>query len=77
VSIEADQYSFQAYQDGIYDDQGCGTTLDHAVLLVGWGEDAASGKQYYIMKNSWGTTWGDNGYMKMAITGNDAGICGV
>jgi len=41
----------------VYDDPGCGTNLDHAVLVVGYGNQ--SGKNYWIVKNSWGTDWGD------------------
>jgi len=74
IAIEADQYSFQHYSSGVYDNTDCGTALDHAVLLVGYGTD--NGTPYYMMKNSWGTSWGDKGYMKMAITGDGPGICG-
>merc|ERR1712156_1410571 len=75
VAIEADQYVFQAYSSGIFDSSSCGTNLDHAVLLVGYGSE--NGQEYWIMKNSWNTTWGESGYMRMAITGDGAGICGV
>ena len=75
IAIEADQYCFQTYQSGIFDNAACGTNLDHAVLLVGYGVE--NGTEYWLMKNSWNTTWGDQGYMKLAITGNDAGICGI
>jgi C1A family cysteine protease len=75
VAIEADQRVFQTYSSGILDSSACGTTLDHAVLAVGYGSEA--GQDYWLVKNSWNTTWGDNGYIKIAMTGNDAGICGV
>jgi len=76
VAIEADKFKFQAYKDGVFDDSSCGTALDHAVLLVGYGTDD-QGQEYWIMKNSWGSSWGDAGYMKMAIIGNGPGTCGV
>lgn len=76
VSIEADKTVFQMYSSGVFDSAKCGTQLDHAVALVGFGVDASAGA-YYILRNSWGTTWGEEGYMKIAVTGNDAGICGV
>jgi len=64
VAIEADQKDFQLYKSGVFS-KACGTNLDHAVLLVGYGPD------YYIMKNSWSSSWGDNGYMYLA-KGTDA-----
>ena len=75
VSIEADTYYFQAYTSGILDNAAkCGTSLDHAVLAVGWGVE--NGVEYWIVKNSWNTTWGDQGYIRFAIIDGD-GICGV
>jgi C1A family cysteine protease len=65
---------FQHYKTGIFDDVTCGTTLDHAVALVGYGSE--SGKDYYILRNSWNTYWGEDGYMKIAAV-EGAGICGV
>ena len=58
---------------------GCGTTLDHAVLMVGYGTDSASGKLFYKIKNSWGGSWGEAGYIRMERTQNDLGVgtCGV
>ena len=57
-------------------DPGCGTTLDHGVSIVGYGKEA--GIEYWIVRNSWGPTWGDNGYIRIANTGkNEAGICGI
>ena len=75
VSIEADKAVFQNYSSGIFNASTCGTNLDHAVIVVGWG--TASGTDYWTVRNSWGTSWGEKGYIRLAITGNDAGICGV
>jgi len=74
VSLEADKMCFQLYSSGIMSNTNCGTTLDHAVLTVGWG--TSSGQEYWLVKNSWGTGWGDNGYIKLGIV-SGAGICGV
>eukprot|EP00742_Colponemidia_sp_Colp-10_P000057 GILJ01000064.1.p1 GENE.GILJ01000064.1~~GILJ01000064.1.p1 ORF type:complete len:384 (-),score=96.09 GILJ01000064.1:160-1311(-) len=76
VAIEADQMSFQFYSSGVFDGS-CGTNLDHGVLAVGYGTD--SGKDYYIVKNSWGATWGDKGYIKLVrhAGGKSAGQCGI
>ena len=76
VSIEADKRVFQTYTSGVLDSTECGTQLDHAVLAVGYGNDADSGLDYWLVKNSWNTTWGDQGYIKLGRTSTD-GICGV
>jgi len=76
VSIEADKRVFQTYTSGVLDSTSCGTNLDHAVLAVGYGTDEASGLDYWLVKNSWNTTWGDEGYIKLAIV-DGKGICGV
>merc|ERR1712193_6989 len=69
IAIEADQASFQHYTGGILD-SGCGTNLDHGVLAVGYNTDEG----YWLVKNSWGESWGDNGYIKLSQTGN---VCGI
>jgi len=48
---------FQQYQSGILDSTECGTKLDHAVAAVGYGSEG--GKDYYIVRNSWGPSWGE------------------
>ena len=76
VAIQANMPCFQFYHSGVMDNQNCGTNLDHAVLAVGYGTDAATGKDYWLVKNSWNTSWGDKGYIKLAMDDSD-GACGV
>jgi len=47
----------------------CGNNLDHGVAVVGYGTDAASGHGYWLVRNSWGSSWGSNGYIKLARGG--------
>lgn len=74
VTIDAGAYPFQHYFSGIITDETCGTTLDHAVLAVGYGVE--NGTEYYIVKNSWGSDWGEKGYVRIAAV-DGAGICGI
>ena len=75
VSIEADKLCFQLYSSGVFNNTNCGTTLDHAVLVVGYGTDATAG-DFWIVKNSWANTWGEAGYIRIAIVAGN-GICGI
>jgi C1A family cysteine protease len=65
VSVAVDAESWQFYSGGVF--SNCGTSLDHGVLLVGYTSD------YWIVKNSWGGDWGEDGYIRLA-TGNTCGI---
>lgn len=77
VAIEADTFYFQSYASGVLTGNECGTNLDHGVLIVGYGTE--NGKDYWLVKNSWGTSWGDKGYVKIGRSDstNDPGICGI
>lgn len=78
VAIEADQSVFQLYKSGVFNDPKCGTKLDHAVALVGY--NTMDGQGYFILRNSWSSSWGQGGYMYIASSGqnnNGAGTCGV
>jgi len=72
VAIEADKSAFQLYKSGVLDSSSCGTNLDHGVLVVGYG--TLDGKDYWKVKNSWGASWGLNGYVLMAEGKNMCGI---
>ena len=63
VAVEADQSAFQFYHTGVVT-HGCGTQLDHGVLAVGYGTE--NGQDYFLVKNSWGPSWGAQGYIKIA-----------
>jgi cathepsin L len=58
ISVDAMHKGFDYYTGGVLLDPHCGVSLDHAVLMVGWGYDAASGLEYWNVKNSWGADWG-------------------
>eukprot|EP01105_Mastigella_eilhardi_P008680 TRINITY_DN2098_c0_g1_i13.p2 TRINITY_DN2098_c0_g1~~TRINITY_DN2098_c0_g1_i13.p2 ORF type:complete len:284 (-),score=87.73 TRINITY_DN2098_c0_g1_i13:2083-2934(-) len=76
VAIDASQQSFRLYHSGIYYEPNCSAThLDHAVLAVGYGHDPVTGLDFYIVKNSWGTNWGQAGYVWMARNRNNN--CGI
>jgi len=76
VAIDASHESFQFYSKGVYRDEECSPeNLDHGVLVVGYGVDEETGEAYWLIKNSWGTTWGHDGYVKMAR--NEENMCGV
>lgn len=75
VAIEADQSGFQFFKSGVFDGE-CGTDLDHGVLVVGWG--MFNNTPYWKVKNSWGKSWGDNGYIFMARNiSSQHGQCGI
>ena len=77
IAIEADTRYFQSYSGGILDSAACGTSLDHAVEIVGYGSE--NGVDYWTVRNSWSNTWGENGYVRIKKTSstNDIGICGL
>lgn len=74
VGIESHSYTFQLYSSGIINDDSCGIDLDHAVVAVGY--DETSNPPYYLVRNSWGTSWGEKGFVRIGIRDGE-GICGI
>jgi C1A family cysteine protease len=74
IAVDASSESFQNYKGGVYDDPECGKDINHAVLLVGYGDDPEAGP-YWLVKNSWGTSYGEGGYVKIAK--DQGNLCGI
>lgn len=74
VSMDINNESFMRYSSGIYEEQKCTEDFNHAALLVGYGNE--DGKEFWIVKNSFGEKWGENGYIRVKAT-NDMAACGV
>ncbi|XP_052194072.1 cysteine proteinase mucunain-like [Diospyros lotus] len=75
VAIEAGGRAFQLYESGVFTGQ-CGRDLDHGVVAVGYGREGVV--DYWIVRNSWGPDWGENGYIRMERNINDkSGKCGI
>lgn len=75
VAIDAGESDFAYYSSGIFTGK-CGTNLDHAVLAAGYG--TSNGTKYWLLKNSWGTTWGEQGYMRLQRDVKaPEGLCGI
>jgi len=74
VSAYVDAESWQTYTSGVFT-QKCAGNLDHAVLVVGYG--TLSGQDYWIIKNSWGQAWGEQGYIRLARNKSGQGLCSI
>ena len=77
IALAASSYVFQYYSGGILNSSSCGTALDHGVTLVGYGADS-NNNAYWIVKNSWGASWGEQGYIRIArSSAMGPGVCGL
>merc|ERR1712019_207995 len=72
VAIQANSPFFQLYTGGVFKSNFCGANLDHGVLTVGYGTDG--GNDYWKVKNSWGQSWGENGFVRLVQGTNQCGI---
>merc|ERR1712032_117582 len=75
VAIQANSPFFQLYSKGVFSTNFCGANLDHGVLTVGYGVD--NGKKYWKVKNSWGSSFGEDGYIRMLKGKGGKGQCGI
>ena len=78
VAVDAGSTAFQFYKRGVFDHpERCGTDLNHAITVVGYSNLASSDEgPYWIVRNSWGDNWGEDGYIRIAIRDGD-GVCGI
>jgi len=79
VAVSTNNFPFQHYKRGIMTSQYCGigdTDLDHYANVVGMGYDEDRDMQYWVMRNSWGASWGESGYMRLEIV-DGPGRCGI
>ncbi|XP_047341060.1 senescence-specific cysteine protease SAG39-like [Impatiens glandulifera] len=78
VAIDADGSEFRFYSGGVYTGESCSTNLNHGVTVVGYGVTEEDGTKYWLVKNSWGDNWGEEGYVRMARDVEaQEGTCGI
>jgi len=78
ISIDAESNYFGTYSSGVLSNAFlCGTTIDHAVAAVGYGNDGTN--DYFLVRNSWGSSWGESGYVKIGADASNSGmgVCGI
>ena len=74
IALAAGNPYFQGYKGGVLSDSRCPTQIDHAVVAVGWGTTGS--QDYFIIRNSWGASWGEQGHIRIAAA-SGAGVCGM
>jgi cathepsin L len=64
IAISAAAEPWMSYETGVFNSD-CGSDVDHAIVLEGYGHDSASGLDYYLVRNSWSASWGEEGYIRI------------
>ena len=77
VSVAIAANAIMLYKRGVFTNWGCGTGLNHGVAAVGYGVDSATGKMFYKVRNSWGSGWGEGGYIRFERRNSGTGMCGI
>jgi KDEL-tailed cysteine endopeptidase len=78
IALAASSSAFQLYKSGVLNSSACGTALDHGVIVVGYGTDSATNTPYWLVRNSWGASWGEAGYIRIyRSSSNGVGMCGL
>ena len=74
AAVSANSSGFSSYSSGVVRSSACSGRLDHAELVVGYGTE--NGIDYWLVKNSWGSSWGEQGYIKLEMD-SEFGACGI
>jgi len=78
VAVAVAANAFQLYSKGVFSTKFCGTGLNHGVVAIGYGHDDSSDKDFWLLRNSWGTGWGEAGYIRLdRSVQTKTGMCGV
>ncbi len=78
AAVASDNSVFQFYQQGVLSSTACGTGINHAVLIIGYGNDT-DGTPFWTIKNTWGLNWGEYGYIRIQrdLVPGGPGVCGI
>ena len=78
AAVASDNSVFQFYKEGVLTSSACGTGINHAILIVGYGNDT-DGTPFWTIKNTWGTNWGEYGYVRIQrdLEAGSPGVCGI
>jgi len=79
IAVDAESNAFMYYSSGVVMESQCGTSLDHAIQVVGYGVDTDNNVEYFVVRNSWGPSWGQGGfvYLQQSPSGGAPGTCGM